>query len=77
MLKCRHAFGTGAVTRWIEPPGCSRSSAQRCERFRDVSHLSRHNGGIWKKATADAANLRNKTTRDGTFNEDLTEMVGP
>jgi len=33
--------------------------------------------GIWKKATGDAANLRNKTTRDGTFNEDLTEMVGP
>ena len=39
--------------------------------------VDRHNGGIWKKATGDAANLRNKTTRDGTFNEDLTEMVGP
>jgi hypothetical protein len=39
--------------------------------------VDRHNGGIWKKATGDAASLRNKTTRDGTFNEDLTEMVGP
>jgi hypothetical protein len=39
--------------------------------------VDRHNGGIWKKATGDATNLRNKTTRDGTFNEDLTEMVGP
>jgi hypothetical protein len=39
--------------------------------------VDRHNGGIWKKASGDAANLRNKTTRDGTFNEDLTEMVGP
>jgi hypothetical protein len=39
--------------------------------------VDRHNGGIWKKATGDAANLRNKTTRDGIFNEDLTEMVGP
>jgi hypothetical protein len=39
--------------------------------------VDRHNGGIWKKATGDAANLRNKATRDGTFNEDLTEMVGP
>ena len=39
--------------------------------------VDRHNGGIWKKATGDAAKLRNKTTRDGTFNEDLTEMVGP
>ena len=39
--------------------------------------VDRHNGGIWKKATGDATNLRNKTTRDGTFNEDLTAMVGP
>jgi hypothetical protein len=39
--------------------------------------VDRHNGGIWKKATGDAANLRNKTLREGTFNEDLTEMVGP
>jgi hypothetical protein len=39
--------------------------------------VDRHNGGIWKKATGDATNLRNKATRDGTFNEDLTEMVGP
>ena len=39
--------------------------------------VDRHNGGIWKKATGDAANLRNKAQRDGTFNEDLSEMVGP
>jgi hypothetical protein len=38
--------------------------------------VDRHNGGIWKKASGDAANLRNKTTRDDTFNEDLTEMIG-
>ncbi|HVV88787.1 MAG TPA: toxin C-terminal domain-containing protein, partial [Kofleriaceae bacterium] len=36
-----------------------------------------HNGGIWKKATGSADNLRNRDTRDGTFNEDLTEQVGP
>jgi hypothetical protein len=39
--------------------------------------VDRHNGGIWKKAIGDARNLRNKASRDGTFNEDLTEMVGP
>jgi Novel toxin 21/Domain of unknown function (DUF4157) len=39
--------------------------------------VDRHNGGIWKKATGDAANLRNKALRDGTFSEDLTELVGP
>ena len=46
--------------------------------FRKSEHLgAQATGGIWKKATGDAANLRNKTLRDGTFNEDLTEMVGP
>ena len=39
--------------------------------------VDRHNGGIWKKAMGDAANLRNKTTRDGTYNEDLTVQAGP
>jgi hypothetical protein len=39
--------------------------------------IDRHNGGIWKKATSDAANLRNKALREGTFNEDLTVQVGP
>lgn len=38
--------------------------------------IDRHNGGIWKKATGSASNLRNRTTRDGTFNEDLSFMVG-
>jgi polyhydroxyalkanoate synthesis regulator phasin len=38
--------------------------------------VDRHNGGIWKKASGDEANLRNKILRDGTFNEDLTKKVG-
>ena len=37
--------------------------------------VDRHKGGIWKKASGDSANLRNRSTRDGTYNEDLTERV--
>ncbi len=34
-----------------------------------------HNGGAWKRA-ASAAKLGSKTTRDGTYNADLTTRIG-
>ena len=35
-----------------------------------------HIGGAWKRAIGSAANLASKTTRDGTFNADLTKRIG-
>jgi Novel toxin 21 len=34
-----------------------------------------HNGGAWKRASS-VANLGSKTTRDGTYNADLSVRVG-
>jgi filamentous hemagglutinin len=34
-----------------------------------------HNGGAWKRATS-VARLGSKTTRDGTYNADLTVRIG-
>lgn len=34
-----------------------------------------HNGGVWKRASSIRA-LRNRNTREGTYNRDLTERVG-
>jgi hypothetical protein len=34
-----------------------------------------HNGGVWKAAST-VANLGSKTTRLGTYNEDLTVRIG-
>lgn len=38
--------------------------------------VDRHRGGVWKKAKDDPANLR-PSRREGTYNEDLSERVGP
>jgi RHS repeat-associated protein len=35
-----------------------------------------HNGGVWKKCSGSPKNLKNKTTRDGTYNADLTIRIG-
>jgi RHS repeat-associated protein len=35
-----------------------------------------HNGGVWKKCKGSPKNLRNRTTRDGTYNADLTVRIG-
>jgi len=37
--------------------------------------LGSHNGGFWKAASS-PENLGSKTTRTGTFNEDLTIRIG-
>lgn len=36
-----------------------------------------HNGGVWKMCKGNPKNLRNRNTRMGTFNADLTVRVGP
>ncbi|RST25981.1 toxin C-terminal domain-containing protein [Chryseobacterium lacus] len=35
-----------------------------------------HKGGIWKRATGKAENLFQKSTREGTYNSDLTKKIG-
>ncbi len=38
--------------------------------------LDGHNGGVFKKATGKAENLLRKSTREGTFNADLSTKIG-
>lgn len=38
--------------------------------------LDGHIGGMWKMATGKAENLFDKTTREGTYNADLTKRIG-
>jgi hypothetical protein len=35
-----------------------------------------HNGGVWKKCKRTPKNFKNKSTRDGTYNGDLTIRIG-
>lgn len=38
--------------------------------------IDSHNGGFWKKALNKYQNLHKKSTREGTYNKDLTKRIG-